>query len=82
MKRMQQITFPQGTRKCDNSIEITMNQKYLIMKWGKAMSRLNRNEAAGSDGIVIMMLAAIDNFSIDNITKIYEIYRRGGICTA
>lgn len=44
------------------------------------MAKLIRNKATGPDGIVIEMLAALDDFCIDKITDIInEIYNSGYI---
>lgn len=38
-----------------------------------ALAKMNRDKAAGSDGIIIDMLLALDNIRVDKITEIINV---------
>lgn len=60
--------------------EYTYGPEILKTEVEAALAKLNRNKAAGPDGIVTKMLTALDDFSIDKITEIIsDIYNSGYI---
>lgn len=59
--------------------EYTYRLEILKTQVEAALAKLNRNKVAGPEGIITEMLTALDNFSIDKITEINEIYNSGDI---
>lgn len=70
MNRIYRITHPCKQRK------VTYNAKNMersvVLKYGviSVLAKMNRNNEAGSDRIIIEMLLALDDFIIDMIIEI------------
>lgn len=59
--------------------EYTYRLEILKTQVEAALAKLNRNKAAGPEGILTEMLTALDDFGIDKITEITNEIYSGGI---